>query len=48
VKPGNAERLRLLALLVRYVFEPKRIDPPIGVIEIAAVPGGAQIGAFSA
>src|ERR1700730_18459043 len=35
VKPGNTERLRLLAFLLRYIFEPKGIDPPIGGIEIA-------------
>src|SRR5438067_4081187 len=36
VKSGNAERLCLLALLLRYIFKPKGIDPPVNGVEIAA------------
>ena len=33
VKPGNAERLRLLALLLRYIFKPEGINPPVSGID---------------
>ena len=33
VKPGNPERLRLLAFLLGCLFKPEGIDPPIGGIE---------------
>jgi hypothetical protein len=35
VKPGNAERLRFVAFLLRHVVQPKGIDPPISRIEVA-------------
>jgi hypothetical protein len=35
VEPGNTERLCLLALLLRYIFKPKGIDPSVSRIKIA-------------
>ena len=35
VEPGNAERLRFIAFLLRHVGQPKGIDAPIDRIEIA-------------
>ena len=35
VKTRNTERLCLLALLLRYIFKPKGIDPSVSRIKIA-------------